>query len=133
MVNTTIDLGVLNLLILFFGTGANGEFYAPFKALSFLVAVTNSYFCNKYWVFRQSGLAKPKEPVLFFVVSVVGLILNVAVSYLIFSVITKTTEGISPAFVANIGALAGTAAVFLWNFIGYKFIVFTNHPNHRHE
>jgi len=126
VLNTAVDLGVLNLLIVLFGTGAHGEYYAAFKALSFLVAVINSYFFNKYWVFRQSEGGHAKEPLLFFGVSVVGLFLNVGVSFFVFSIVTAMYE-LSPSLVVNIGAIAGTGVVFLWNFIGYKFIVFTSH------
>ena len=44
--NAMIDLGVLNLLIVASGIAA-GIWYSVFKSVSFIVAVTNSYFWNK--------------------------------------------------------------------------------------
>ncbi len=123
VVNTVIDLSVLNLLIFFFTTGGNGELYILFKSLSFLASVTNSYFLNKYWVFRSEEKSSAKEPVLFFGVSAIGFILNVSVSFVVFLAFMHFSQ-LSPQIAANIGALAGTAVVVSWNFVGYKFVVF---------
>lgn len=126
--NTAIDLVVLNLLVFSFGTGAHGDLFAPFKALSFLAAVTNSYLLNKYWVFGQGRslvsagtISDKKEPALFFIVSLFGLLINVSISYVVFAF---GTQVFSASVAANLGALAAVGAVFAWNFFGYRFVVF---------
>jgi putative flippase GtrA len=127
-INTAIDLVVLNLLVASFGTGAHGDLFVPFKAVSFLAAVINSYLLNKYWVFgggRSLALDGPvrnkKEPILFFIVSSFGLLINVSISYVVFAL---GTQAFSASVAANIGALAAVAVVFAWNFVGYRFVVF---------
>ena len=50
--NTFVDLGILNLLLVIFAVSA-GWFYSLFKALSFICSVVNSYFWNKFWTYEQ--------------------------------------------------------------------------------
>lgn len=123
LLNTAIDLAVLNALLLVFGVGVQGGLFSVFKAISFLVAVTNSFFFNKYWVFRNLNPLKIKESVMFFGVSTAGLFINVSVSSIVFFILTYVWA-VSPGLAANIGALFGSGTVFLSNFLGYKFIVF---------
>ncbi|MHB8652035.1 MAG: GtrA family protein [Minisyncoccota bacterium] len=123
VLNTAIDFAVLNVLIFLFGMGAHGELYGAFKAVSFMVSATNSYFLNKYWVFEKTDASGAKEPLLFLAVSGVGLLLNVALSSLVFLALTRGYH-VSIGIAVNIGALGGTLIVLAWNFIGYKFFVF---------
>src|SRR3989338_909332 len=55
--NTFVDFGVLNLLIIMSSTTAIATsiwlgWFAIFKGISFIAAVINSYFWNKYWTFE---------------------------------------------------------------------------------
>lgn len=126
VLNTAIDLAVLNALVLIFGLGFHGELYLFFKGISFIAAVSNSYFWNKYWVFEKNTTIDAKESSLFLTVSGAGFLLNVLVSSFIFALI-QSTHLISLHLAANIGALAGTLAVLSWNFFGYKYVVFKHH------
>lgn len=121
VLNTALDFVVLNILVHFFGTGAHGELFVFFKSVSFLAAVTNSYAWNKRWVFRYETTVNAKEPLLFFIISCIGLGINVLASYAVFALFTGQ---LSPQLAANAGALIGTVVVFAWNFIGYRFFVF---------
>ncbi len=116
--NTLVDLIVLNLLISIAGI-ASGAPFVIFKAISFLVAATNSYFWNKRWTFRSDK----KVFIQFFVISTVGLLLNVGAASFLVNIIGPQFE-ISKTIWANIGAACGTLIVMTWNFLGYKFIVF---------
>lgn len=58
LMNVFIDLAVLNLLILITGVGRTGVWFTVFKAISFTVAVINSYYFNRRWVFRDRKLKK---------------------------------------------------------------------------
>ena len=119
--NTFLDFAVLNFLIASTGI-AVGLGFNFFKGISFLVAVTNSYFWNKYWTF-ESGTKKELEFVQFLVVSAIGLFINVGVASFVVNSI-GAPGGVSDALWANIGALIAVAASLVWNFLGYKFIVF---------
>ncbi len=119
--NTFLDFAVLNFLIAGSGIVA-GWGYSSFKGVSFLVAVTNSFFWNKYWTFEYHKKEK-FEFLQFLAVSIIGLLVNVGVASLIVNAIGPM-GGASPTLWANIGALTAVAASLVWNFLGYKFIVF---------
>ena len=116
--NTLVDLGILNLLI-FTSEISSGLWYSVFKGFSFLVATTNSYFWNKLWTFKTGKGAFSQ----FLVVSVIGFIINVGVASLLVNSIGPQA-GLTIKAWANVGALAGSVMGLIWNFLGYKFIVF---------
>lgn len=121
--NTFFDWGILNVLIAMFGV-VGGVGYALAKGTSFTFSNVGSYFWNKYWTFDAGRAAKVgREVTAFIVVSLFGLVINIAVSSLV-------VNGIHPPAVftpqrwANVGAALATVASLVWNFFGYKFIVF---------
>ena len=119
--NAAIDFGILNFLI--FTTGiASGIGFSTFKAGSFVVASINSFFWNRYWVFGSKNRLT-KEYLQFIVISLVGISLNVGSASIIVNGI-HLQFGLSPQAWANIGAVVGAAIGLIWNFLGYKFIVF---------
>ncbi len=123
VINTGVDLVVLNLLIYVSHVGERGFFYTVFKSISFIAALTNSYFMNKYWTFAGKGTSnRVIEVSEFAIVSVVGFLINVGVSSLVVYYIPPII--VSPAVWPSIGALFGTAFGLVWNFIGYKLLVF---------
>ncbi len=123
ILNTLIDFVVLNILLITFGVGTYGRRYLVFKSLSFLVAVINSFFFNKHWVFEHTRYFNKKELISFLIVSGIGLVINVSISFIVFHQINGL-YGIGGHLAANFGALAGTISVLLWNFFGYKLVVF---------
>ena len=136
--NTFIDIGVLNLLIAFTGA-ASGLAYSVFKGLSFLTALTNSYVWNKYWSFAPgpatAAILKPRkelaqEIVQFFVVSAFGFGINVGTASIVVNAIGPQF-GFSQELWANVGAIIAAFNSFVWNFLGYKLIVFADNGKSR--
>ncbi len=120
---TITDLGVLNLLMWVSGLTV-GLWYSVFKGISFVVATTAKYFGDKFWAFEKMEKASMgKEFGQFFIVTLIGLGLNVGVASLIVNVVGPQL-GLSKTLWANVGGIAAAFAVTTWNFIGYKFIVF---------
>lgn len=120
--NTAIDFGILNLLM-FLTNIESGYLYSVFKAVSFLVAVINSYFWNKFWTFENSGTAIGKEALQFITISGIGFGINVIIASLVVNFVGPV-GGISPRLWANFGAFVAIVISVFWNFIGYKFVVF---------
>jgi len=122
VLNTAIDLGIANFLIATSGI-AEGREVDLFKGVGFLLAVTNSYFWNKFWVFKKETGGGAKEFSEFFVVSIVGLGINVVTAHVVINVV-GSQGGLTPGQWANVGFLAATALSLIWNFLGYKLWVF---------
>jgi len=122
MLNTGIDFGVLNLLMRLFGI-YEGNGIIPIKATAFFVANINSYFCNKYWTFKQGQQEHAaQEYSKFLIISGVALGIHLLVVY-------SMTTYIPPMIVgkelwANLANCLASGLALIWNFIGYKFIVF---------
>ncbi len=121
IINTGVDLAVLNALIAISHRGRSGSVYSLFKAISFLVAVVNSYFMNSRWTFRQSVLETTRLP-RFLCVSVTGLVINVATASSVASLMRPVLglEKYWPSIAAMVGAVCGLA----FNFAGYRYLVF---------
>ena len=123
VINTAIDFIVLNIEIKVTGiTSGSGLFIL--NTVSFLVAVVNSYFMNKYWTFQD--VAKRQEETKFaqfIAISLIGSGINSSIVAGITSLIAPMF-GISPILWANLAKLVATGVSLVWNFVGYKLFVF---------
>lgn len=120
VLNTAIDFAILNLLSFFFNI-FSGPLIILFNIASFLCAVLNSYFLNKYWTFHAKNTKLSKEWLLFAVVSIVSAIASTAVVYL-GTTLFKHWGG-DYVWLNFIKAIAVIFSTFI-NFLGYKFFVF---------
>lgn len=111
VINTIIDFSVYNILIvyaLFPVLGAN--------TISFTLAVINSFFLNKFWTFgSRSRHNITAQFIKFVLVSLVGLLL---------SNLTVYVTNIQLDWHYNIAKVISIAVVLVWNFLGYKLLVF---------
>lgn len=126
--NFLVDMGVLNFLI--FSTGiATGWYQTLFKATSFFVAVVNSFFWNKHWVFDKKTESKSgKEFIKFVIVSVVGFAINIGLDKILVDYIGPVNS-MDKNLWAQLSAMISSAIALFWNFAGYKFIVFEPKEN----
>jgi len=120
--NTAVDFGILNLLMAMTGiySGKNIFFL---NSISFIVAVIHSFFWNKFWTFKVKKTEATKEFLQFLIVSIIGLLINGGIVYMITTWL-QPMFGMSEVSWANAGKIAATAVSLVWNFIGYKYIVF---------
>ena len=123
ILNTFIDLGILTLLMESFRI-FTGLYYVLFKATSFAFATLNSYFWNKLWTFEKKEAAVDlKQTSKFYLITVGGLLIHLAVSSFMVNFLGPQF-GISEKVWAYVGAIAAVFFGFIWNFTGYKLIVF---------
>ena len=128
---TLVDLGVLNILITATNI-ATGWHYNLFKGISFIIATFSKYFGDKFWAFEKMEKAGMKKELgKFFLVTMAGLVINVAiasfvVNFLGVHIITLFGSQIwmNEKTIATMGGIAAALGVAVWNFFGYKFIVF---------
>lgn len=124
--NASIDFGILNLLSLYTGL-TSGFIIGGVNVPGVVVAVTNSYFWNKFWVFSHKR--KEGEPIsysdffTFIVVSAIGVAINSG-AVIAVSTYIHPLFGFSAERWLNIAKVVASAIALLWNFLGYKFFVF---------
>ncbi|MBI4049457.1 MAG: GtrA family protein [Candidatus Doudnabacteria bacterium] len=130
-INTATDFIALFILSAITGV-EKGEKVIILNLISFSIAVVVSYFLNKHWTFRDTSADDPKKFTLFLTVSVIGAGVNSLIVYLVSTYVPEPTSLLaSLSSVSDTGKLwlgvaklAATVASLIWNFIGYKFLVF---------
>jgi putative flippase GtrA len=123
--NTAIDFGTLNLLSWLTGI-YGGVRLAPINVAGVLLALTNSYLLNKPWTFKAS--ARPRRNMgRFVLVSLIGVGLNTALVVALTHVVTRPA-GLTPRLWENVAKVLATGGTLLWDFLGYKFLVFRARP-----
>jgi putative flippase GtrA len=123
VLNSSIDLGIFNLLTLALGTPlvetSTGRYtFFAYKTISFFAATTNSYFWNRTWTFKtdQSGAGTAAK---FYALTALTWALNAGVAT------TVATLGSGNTLWTNlIGPVAGILSAMFANFFGYKLLVF---------
>ncbi len=130
-INTFLDLAILTSLS--FITGITSSFGAAgLKAISFTCVSLVSFFANKKWTFKEKSQKIEKEAAKytqFMVITIGGLIINTGIVFLITTYISPINIPLinfqlTPRLWLVFSSLVATAFSLIWNFIGYKFIVF---------
>jgi putative flippase GtrA len=112
----------LSLLIYFSGKTA-GWYYITFKAVSFILALSNSYFFNNIFSFNQSlKEGRPLVKIAKFLTISLG-------AFLINTVLASTLNrfnflALEPGSWGVLAALLASIIGIIINFFGYKFWVF---------
>lgn len=121
--NTAVDFAVVNVLVLATGI-VSGLKLGLLNSVSFALAVVNSYFWNKYWTFsvRREGI-RGGEFAQFVIVSLVGLFLNSGFVSAVTAYLAPPF-GLTPQQWVNLVKAMAIFINLVWNFSGYKFIVF---------
>lgn len=120
--NTVIDFAVLNVLSyatsVYAGSGIIG-----LNIVSFLAAVTNSYFWNKFWTFRHGLPVGAREYSKFMAVNLGGAVINSGIVYVI-TTIAEPVGGVHPQLWLNIAKIVALPVSTIWNFLGAKRFIF---------
>ncbi len=120
--NTAIDFGTLNLFMFLSGV-ASGPFFILAKTVAYALANLNGYVFHKYWTYGDPTSSMRKQYPMFLGLSLIGAVINVAITVLIVEFIAPPF-GVSAPLWANAASLIGTAGLFMWNFVTYRTYVF---------
>lgn len=120
--NAVLDFGLLNLLSFIFKIYA-GPMLAIFNIFSVAISMTNSYLMNKFWSFQSKKPVTKKEFLRFFFVSLITISVNTLVVYFLTTSISAPGS-LSKEVWENIAKLVAVPVTLVFNFCGYKFIVF---------
>jgi len=126
VLNTLLDFGVLNLLSYTFKV-YSGFSLVLINVVSFLISNINSYFWNKSWTFESQNKKVTGEFLRFFGVTAIGFLINSAILWAGTTLI-EPILGLATAMWENVVKLVATVVYIVWNFIGYKLIVFKEKP-----
>ena len=113
LLNTGIDLGLLNLFI-FWGWNV-----LIANTVAFIIAATNSFFLNKYWTYEDKHGNWKKQLPIYILIYGVGLAISNGFVYW-FSI--KLHWNVNEVKILSI------AAIVAWNFLAPRFFVFKNQP-----
>ncbi|MBX4187524.1 MAG: GtrA family protein [Candidatus Doudnabacteria bacterium] len=123
VINTAINFAIFNLLI--WATGVTkGPMIVPMTGAAFLAANINSYLLNRKWTFKDNSNGEgAKQFSVYLSVSIVGALINIGCVFLLTTYIPPLL-GLSEQLWANLANLVATGLSLIWNFVGYKLIVF---------
>lgn len=142
VINTVIDVAVLNFLVLVIGFRAQiqilGIYFLVANFISVTIAMINSYFMNKYWTFQSKEKKNAVEEALkFFFITIIGMyIINQLVfnffntywlwpTHLVVNIVHFIRIYSLDNFVSlNFAKVLAILASLTWNFIFYKLWVF---------
>lgn len=121
--NAAIDVGITNLLIIITNIDSGG-YYLIFKCVSFICALLHSFVWNKFWSFQCNDRSKvARQFVMFAIVALIALLVNVVTAHIVVNIIGPQW-GLSSRIWASIGVLASAVFSIIWDFYGFKVLVF---------
>lgn len=126
VLNTAIDFGVLNIISLVTGF-TSGFIIGGVNVPGVALALTNAYLWNKLWVFgARDGMGLFHDLPKFLLVSGIGVLIN---SGIVILATSYPVQSIDAQRWLNVAKVMATGFSLVWNFLGYKFIVFSRESN----
>lgn len=133
-----IDFGIYTVLNYIFRiTGFDGQcswYYLISQFISFIISMVTNYILSFKYVFkRRDDMSKQKEFMIFFVLSVIGLIINEIVLYLGMDVVYESWEWLHQRMGTGLAETLfkcfATGVVMVYNFISRK-VFLEDHSEH---
>jgi len=119
-INTLVDFGVFNLLIILSGTQSPSSI-ALINSLAVCLAVANSYLLNQRWTFSLSNRKDVQLP-RFILASLIGIVINSGIIMLFANL--NVPGIISPYLFLNGAKIFASLISSAWNFLAYRNWVF---------
>lgn len=96
--------------------------YIIATCLAFIFSTTTNWILGRFWTFKDNKTyigRQVKEISLVFMVSAIGLLLNMGLMYLF-----VTPLGLDTPILKIFDKVAATGIVFFWNFLVRKFVIY---------
>lgn len=123
VLNTVVDLGVLNALLFALAHGdTHVRLFPVFATVSFCCATLNSFYWNRRWTFKAESAGGASELSRFYAVTIGSFVVNVGLST--FLVWWMPFPSLNPTLSANAAKVLATGVSLLLNFVGYDRLVF---------
>jgi len=119
-INTAIDFGLFNLLVLLSGARSTLAI-ALINTAAVSLAVINSFFMNRSWTFPDHDRS-PGQFRRFVIASVIGIAINSVTVSLLST--WSLLSAIAPLLVLNAAKACGALLSTAWNFLAYRIWVF---------
>jgi putative flippase GtrA len=114
-----VDIGVMNVL--------TQVFHWPLVlagSVSFICAVTNNFFGNRYWTYPDSRSRHVAQQLgMFFIVNAVGIGIRIPILHFLepplakfFESMTRLSTQVADALAKNVTLLIAIGVVMLWNY-----------------
>lgn len=110
---------LIHIAILFILTEFAGVYYMISAVIAFIVALTNNFFMNKFWAFKETSKGKnAKRYIIFTIIATIAFLVNITILY-------SVTEFLNVHYlISQVIAIA----ISLWiNFFGSKKWAFKSH------
>jgi dolichyl-phosphate beta-glucosyltransferase len=121
--NTALNAAIFNTLIYLSGV-SQGPLVTVFALITFAIVITQSFFWNMFWTFRNTPPQnRHKQYARFFAITSVVAMINLSIIHVLVNVV-GAPPGIPVKIWANIALLLTIFTAVLGNFFGYKFFVF---------
>ena len=120
--NALVDIGALNLILLFDPTRAPGKLVL-YNAIALVLANANSYFWNTLWTFRHRASHDARQVSLF----ILQAALNVGVGSLLFWLLARwlaAYAGLSPFVGGNAAKVISMVTASTMSFVFLRYFVF---------
>jgi glycosyltransferase involved in cell wall biosynthesis/putative flippase GtrA len=118
-INTMVDFGVFNLLLIFSGT-QNPVSIALINSLAVGISIITSYILNKRWTFPPTN--RDRQLMRFIVVSVIGVVINSTTIALLAGL--NSNVHVSALIFLNTAKILAAFISSAWNFMAYRNWVF---------
>lgn len=127
--NTLVDFAVFNIIFVLL-LSSDKDYLVASNVIAATVAMIYSYFMNKRTVFRDKDSQKPRQILLFLLVTLSGIwiiqnILMVSADRFLEAQFSPQNEMLL-LFLANVAKAFGTLGSAAWNYFGYSRLVFAN-------
>jgi putative flippase GtrA len=123
VMNTVVDLLILNMLLLVFPTNST-RMILIFSALAYSVGAVNSFLLNKYWTFGYRQRTTWREVVRFIVTTACGIGWSSIILWLASNALHPIL--INPTIWANVSKVVAICGTALINYLGMSLWVFVN-------